>query len=299
MLNVAIAVDSVTDYGAQAVRVIAAACDEVIGDRRCPVASDLEAGSVAAWYAVVHPDDRGLSSVRIDFRDRTADGVLIEVRSLAFSAGDSQASRLASVGSVIAALVAAREGALTRPHEGATVLPAPRSPVLVAPEASRPDWSVELEGLAATSLDNGPDRLGGAASAHLGFLGRPFGLVSTGYSAHAGNPGFSWWTLSAGVGTRIGPRPSTLNVELSSELVFEHTQVAAERGVDRESAGQDGWGGRFGLAAVWAIWRHCSIVLGMNVTFVLPRVDVVVGAQNAASVPPATLEWVLGIRLLP
>src|SRR5277367_5016070 len=109
MLNVAIAVDSATGFGPQADRVVAAACEEVIGDRRCSAARDLAPGTVAAWYAVVHPGDRSPSSIRIEFRDRTADGVLIEQRSLVFSSGDSAESRLASAGSVIAAMAAARE----------------------------------------------------------------------------------------------------------------------------------------------------------------------------------------------
>ena len=39
MLNVAIAVDSVTDYGPRAALVVAAACEEVIGEHRCPLAT--------------------------------------------------------------------------------------------------------------------------------------------------------------------------------------------------------------------------------------------------------------------
>src|SRR5688500_15115719 len=118
MLTVAISVDSPTDYGPDAVHIIAAACEEVMGAPRCPVASELEPGMVAAWYAGVHPTDRRLTTVRIEFRDRTADGVLIEERLLTFSERDPQRSRLESVGSVIAALAAAREGAPlpTRPR---------------------------------------------------------------------------------------------------------------------------------------------------------------------------------------
>ena len=74
MLNVAIAVDSSTDYGPHAVHVIVAACEEVIGDQRCPAASELGPGMVTAWYAIVHPNDPALGSVRIEFRDRTVDG---------------------------------------------------------------------------------------------------------------------------------------------------------------------------------------------------------------------------------
>src|SRR5215470_17510477 len=110
MLNVAIAVDSPTDYGPRAVQVIVAACEEVIGEQRCPAASELAPGMVTAWYAVVHPNDPALGSVRIEFRDRTANGTLIDERAMTFGRGASQQSRLESIGSVIAALAAAREG---------------------------------------------------------------------------------------------------------------------------------------------------------------------------------------------
>src|SRR5438132_1127016 len=110
MLNVAVALDSATDYGPETVHVIVAACEEVIGEDRCPAATELGPGMVTAWYALVHPNDPALGSVRIEFRDRTADGILIEERLLTFPQGANQRSRLLSIGSVIAAMAAAREG---------------------------------------------------------------------------------------------------------------------------------------------------------------------------------------------
>src|SRR5262249_36838823 len=111
MLNVAIALDPSAQQGPNAVHVIVGAGGQVVGENRCPAANELGPGMVTAWYAVVHPDDPALGSVHIEFRDRTADGILIEERALTFPRGASQESRLASIGSVIAALAAAREGA--------------------------------------------------------------------------------------------------------------------------------------------------------------------------------------------
>ena len=299
MLNVAISVDSATDYGPRAADVIAAACEEVIGEQRCPVATSLAPGAVAAWYAVVHPNDPALSSIRIEFRDRTADGVLIEERSLSFAARDSQKSRLSSIGSVIAALAAAREGVVTSPlHHDATAAPVP---LVSAPPAEPvpPDWSVDLAALAAPTFGDGPYRLGGFGRVHVGFLGRPFALVAARYTMHSGNPSFSWWSLSAGVGSRIGDRAASFNLELSGELVYERASISAERGAVHDNADQNGWGGRFGVSAVWATWRHCSLVFGVDGSLVLPRIHVVVGEQEAASVPLATLGLSLGARFQP
>jgi hypothetical protein len=294
MLNVAIAVDSATDYGPQAVQVVAAACEEVIGEHRCPVASDLPPGAVTAWYAIVHPNDRGLSSARIEFRDRSADGVLIEERVLTFSAQDSLQSRLVSIGSVVAALAAAREGSLTRP------LPSPPPlPSVAPPESAPPDWSIDLAALVVPALEEGPYRMGGLGRVHLGFFGRPFAVASAGYAAHPGNPSFSWATLSAGVGTRIFDRAAHFNLEFSGEVVFVHTNVAAVRGADQESAGQTGWGGRIGLCASWEMSRHVSAILGAEGSLVMPAIDVVVGGQEATHVPSATLGFLVGVRFQP
>jgi hypothetical protein len=297
MLNVAIAVDSPTDYGPQAVHVIVAACEEVIGEQRCPAASELGPGMVTAWYAVVHPNDAALGSVRIEFRDRTADGTLIDERSLTFPRGASLQSRLTSIGSVIAALAAAREGGPI-PWRPRTELPEPAPPPLPPerpPESPSPDWNVGLAGFAVPSLAAGPYRLGALGSAHIG-LGRPFALFSGRYAVHPGNPKFSWLALSAGIGTLIAERTARFNVELTGEFVFERTSATVRRGVDEESASQIGWGGRVGASAVWMAWPHVSLVAGIDATWILPRVRVVVEGQDIAHVPLTALAFSAGVR---
>lgn len=300
MLNVAIAVDSASDYGPRAEELVAAACEEVIGEHRCPVASALEPGVVAAWYAVVHPADRKLSGLRIEFRDRTADGVLIEERELTFSPRDSRESRLASAGSVIAAMAAAREGSLTRaprrePPVAVPMLAEPVEPV----EPTRPDWSIDVAGLLVPTFGDGPQRWGGLARGRLGWGERPFVLIGGRYAVHSGNPDFAWSTLSAGVGTRLGEVSAPFNVEFSGELVFEHARVSAEGSGTRESLGQSGWGGRIGVGAVWATWRHCSLIFGVDGTLVLPRINVAVADQETQHVPSANVAFSLGLRFQP
>src|SRR5207249_1347669 len=163
--------------------VIVAACEEVLGEGRCPAASELGRGMVTAWYALVHPDDPGLGSARIEFRDRAADGILIEERSLTFPRGASQKSRLASIGSVIAALAAAREGAPI-PHRPSPKPPEPSVPpvrtALPLPSPP-PDWGVGLAAFATPSFGAGPNRWGATGSAQFGFESRLFARVSGSY----------------------------------------------------------------------------------------------------------------------
>ena len=232
MLNVAITVDSPTNYGARSASVVSAACEEVIGPDRCPVASELEAGAVVAWYAVVHPFDRDVSSVRVEFRDRSADGVLIEERVLVFPVADDQHSRFASIGTVVAAMAAAREGSLMqapRPRPASPDPPPPTPPPMPPPaQLTEPlNLNLGLAALVVPSLNDGPNRVGGLLDARLGWSPRYFALVGTRYSAHGADPSFSWWALSAGVGTRIGDHLSALHLELSGEAVFQRTAIRA------------------------------------------------------------------------
>jgi hypothetical protein len=291
MLNVAISVDSAVDYGPRAATVIAAACEEVIGKRRCPVASELPPGAVAAWYAVVHPRDGALTRVHIEFRDRTADGVLIEQRDLTFSPGDSQDSRLASVGSVIAALAAAREG---------PVVPAPETTLSAsAPADEAPAWAIDLAGLGAPDVDGGPSRVGAFARAERLLGIHTLALASARAAMSPGNPSYSWLALGAGLGARLGDRSARLGFEVSGEGVFEHTGVSASRGGVHDSLGQYGWGGRLGLDAVWEASRRWSALLGADATLVLPRINVVVADGNPIPLAFVTLGVWAGVRFAP
>lgn len=303
LLNVAIAVDSATDFGPNADRVVAAACDEVIGADRCPVARDLSPGRVAAWYAIVRPSDRALTRVEIEFRDRTADGVLIEQRSLGFSAQDSLQSRLASAGTVIAAMAAAREGSLAAPKRAHPPPAPPLAPApALAPEAAEPRTAplqFDLAALAVPTFGDGPARIGGMARGLLGAGGRPFALLSASYSAHPGNPSFGFWSLGAGAGVQVGELDASMHLELSAEVLLAHTQVAVTEDGASDSAGQLGWGGRVGVAAVWATWQKCSLIFGVSGEAVLPRLRVVVGSSDAERVPLASVDLLLGVRITP
>lgn len=303
MLNVAIAVDSPTDYGPQAVQVIVAACEEVIGEQRCPAASELAPGMVTAWYAVVHPNDPGLGSVRIEFRDRTADGTLIDERSMTFARGANQQSRLTSIGSVIAALAAAREGGPIPPRPRTEDKPAPPPPSAESsPPRRSPDFSLGFAALAVLPLADGPYRFGGLGSAHLGLGGRPFALLGARYAVHPEGTRFSWFAASAGIGTLLAQRAARFNLELTGEFVFERTSVTVERGDggdETANASQNGWGGRVGCSANWMTWRHAALFAGVDATWILPRVRVAVAGRDVAQVPFVAVALSAGVRFQP
>jgi hypothetical protein len=101
------------------------------------------------------------------------------------------------------------------------------------------------------------------------------------------------------VGSRLLPRASRWNVELTGEFVVEHTIVAAESGAARDSANVTGLGGRIGADLVWEAWRPCWLLLGVDATAVLPGLDVYVGQNEASRVPWLTLALNMGIRFQP
>jgi hypothetical protein len=301
MLNVAIAIDAPTDFGSGAAAIVAGACEEVIGPGRCPVAADLPRGAVAAWFAVVHPDDGALSSVRIEFRDRTAEGVLIEQRTLAFTRGEELRARLVSVGIVIAALAAAREGSIA-PLSPRPPLPSPPEPRDGAGAGAPVFFGVDVAGLAVPALGGGVDRLGGFARASLD-LQTPL-LFSAGaeyavHTAQEGAPSFGWFAAFAGAGTRVAPHAARFNLELRGELVFEHANVSASAGGARDSGSRDGWGGRIGATLLWRAWPWVSALAGVDGTLVTPRVAVAVGSDPPISIPAATCGFFIGFRISP
>lgn len=300
MLNVAIAVDAPTDYGPQAVQVIVAACEEVIGEQRCPAAAELAPGMVTAWYAVVHPGDPALGSVRIEFRDRTADGTLIEERALSFAPSANPQSRLTSIGSVIAALAAAREGGpippRARPPEPPAPPPAGRPRTEHASATAAPDFSFGLAALAVPPLADAPYRFGAAGSAHIGLGFRPFALLSGRYQLHPGDTRFSWLALSAGIGARLAERSAPFNAELTAEFVVERTSVTVERQSEEEAATQLDWGGRVGVSGTWRASPHAALFAGVDATWMQPRVRVEVEGREVARVPATAATLSLGIR---
>src|SRR6266542_4195352 len=108
MLNVAIATEIAGEQGRFA-PIVSKSCEAAVGAGRCPLAQELGPSTVVAWYAVVRADEGECSRLRIEFRDRSAAGALIETRDLVFSERDPSDVRWASAGAVIAAFVAARD----------------------------------------------------------------------------------------------------------------------------------------------------------------------------------------------
>jgi len=126
---------------------------------------------------------------------------------------------------VIAALAAAREGAVASETSGPPARSPPRAPDAPAAGPAREAVSLGLDvaGLAVPALGGGGDRFGGFARANLD-LSEPL-LFSAGaeYAVGTENPSFGWFTAFAEVGSRVPRGPGSV----SSRVPTEHSSRLA------------------------------------------------------------------------
>jgi len=305
MLSVAIALDPPAESAPEAVRMVAKSCEEAIGDGRCRAASELKPSAAVAWYAVIRPEEPDLSRLRVEFRDRSHEGALIEARTLTFSERDSVKSRWASTGAVIAAFVAARD-----PTGGAPPPPARRSasdagriskPVLPLPQRSRVAlWDLDLALLTGPGLDTGPYRLGALARGYVAVSQAPrvLGLASFRYAEIPGELALSWWSASCGMGVRLGRRSPRVSAELTGELAFERMTMSAENQVTSQvdSAAQNRFGGRLSINVAWSAWPSLGFVAGVEATAMRPSLSIAVAGESAGREPAVGFGLSLGLR---
>jgi len=296
MLSVAIALEPPIEP-AQG-QVVAQSCEASLGKGRCRAASELSPGSVVAWYALVRSDEAS-SGLAIEFYDRNSSGTLIERRELSFPEQASGQQRWASVGAVIAAFVAAREGGepAQKPEPApAPVVVAPPAPPASPSVAYNADWAL----FAGPGLDRGRYRLGALARGYVASAEAPrvLGLISARYAERPGALSLVWWGASCGMGARLGARSSPLSVELTGELVFERLQMSARDDATggAESTSQNRFGGRLSINAAFAFASHLGLVLGAEATALRPSVAITVGTDEAGRALPVSFAFSAGVR---
>ncbi len=184
MLNVAIATDIPGETG-RAAPVVSKSCEAVVGNGRCPLAQDLAPSHIVAWYAVVRAEDAEGSRIRIEFRDRSLTGTLVETRDLVFSERDAAESRWASAGAVIAAFVTARDA--PEAASGGARPAELRIPPLPAEAAVA--WGCDLAFVTGPGLDRGAYRAGALGRGFVGLARAPnvFGAAQNRFGGRLGS----------------------------------------------------------------------------------------------------------------
>jgi len=295
MLSVAIAIDMPADTGTAA-PIISKSCEAAVGTGRCPLARDLKASSVVTWYAVVHSEDPEGARLRIELRDRSATGVLVETRDLVFSAHDKSESRWASAGAVIAALVAARDSPDTAPAIAHRMV----VPVGHAFGDEGLPWGFDLVFVTGPGLDRGGYRLGGFVRGFVGLPRAPavIGMLSLGYAQRPGDLDLSWLSASGGMGARIGRRESTVSAELIGELVVERMSMTGRNAATghEASVSQNRFGGRLGTNFALRVWADFAFVLGAEVSALRPSIDIAFLDERVGRAPLVEFGMSGGVR---
>jgi hypothetical protein len=295
MLTVAIATDIPGETG-RAAPIVAKSCEAAVGAGRCPLAQDLAASSVVAWYAVVRADDTEGSRLRIEFHDRLASGALVETRELAFSDRDSPDSRWASAGAVIAAFVAARD----TPDGASTVRRnEPRSEPPREYDGVR--WGADVAFVTGPGLDRGAYRWGALGRGFLGFPRTPhvLGVLSLRYAERPGDLDVSWASASLGFGVRSGNERSPFSAELLGELVVERMFVVGRNAATGHegSSAENRFGGRLGANFAIGVWNGIALVLGADAAALRPSVDVTFLDARVGRTPIVEFGLSAGVRV--
>jgi hypothetical protein len=298
MLSVAIATDIPAETG-RAAPIVSKSCEAVVGAGRCPLAQDLAAPDIVAWYAVVRADDAEGSRIRIEFHDRQATGALVETRELVFSERDNADSRWASAGAVIAAFVVARD----TPSGVPVVTRQPEIRTEPSPDTQALRWGFDLAFATGPGLDRGAYRFGGLGRGFVGLPRAPnvLGVLSLRYAQRPGDLDLAWASGSLGIGVRSGGRRSPLTVELLGELVVERMWVAgrnAETGHEGSSS-ENRFGGRLGVNAAFAIWQSVGFVLGAEANALRPSVDITFLDAHVGRDPTVQFALSCGVRVSP
>ncbi len=275
-----VAIDVPADFPPVAASTMVQRCEQALGPGRCRLSS-LEARGASANYVAVlvtNPDEP--DHIDVEFRVASSSGAVLSRRSLAFSERDAEQSRWASVGLVIAGLVAADNVVSPPPARPAERIrrPAPVAPKRALPFADYPAWGLDLGVLAGPGLSAGPYRVGGSVRIwhRLKFAPRVILRAGADYSGLGGEPRLRWLSVGAGLGARWGQRASLFNAEVVGEVVGQRVvaSVGAPSRSGYDSDARARFGGRIGLdIGVWAS-NYARFVLGAEATALTPPVRV-------------------------
>lgn len=297
MLSVAIAIEPPSESAAAVVQAVARSCEQAIGEGRCRPANELSASSVVTWYAVIRSPEGDPAVLSIEFHDRSQQGAVIETRDLSFTESDSERSRWASTGAVIAAFVAARDPSGEPPPPPPKPLPPPLPPP--PPPPTGPDFDFDLALLSGPGLDRGPFRLGGVGRAYLSLPQAPraLGLISLRYAERPGDLSVVWWSASCGLGARLGGRGTPFSAELTGELSFERMLMSAtDPMLGRQDAAQNRFGGRLSVNFALELAPHVALVAGGEANAMRPSVTIAVTDAEAGREPPVHFGFSAGVR---
>ena len=156
-----------------------------------------------------------------------------------------------------------------------------------------------MAALAGPGLDRGAFRLGGLGRGYLALPGAPgvLALASARYAERPGNLQLAWWSVSCGLGARLG-RTTPLSAELTGELAFERLLMTATDAATakEDDAAQNRFGGRLSVNLALKLVDHLAWVAGAEATALRPAVAIAVGQEDSGRAPAVTYAFSTGVR---
>jgi hypothetical protein len=270
-------------------------CQNAIGTGRCVLSNGNDS---TTWHATITAVDGELLRLRIEFRSDVPDAMIAE-KTLIFSEHDDPASRWAAAGLVIAGLVAAEESAPKKPIEHREPSAAPPPAAVLSPPPPDLHWGIDAGSLTGPGLQHGAYRFGGFARGWIAANSGVIADASARYAARSGDPALTWWSISAGVGGRLGSARSLLNAELVGELVAERMAASATDpgGARTDQGGQSRFGGRLGASASVKLTKGLRFLFGADTSALTPQVDIAIKNVVVGRDPPLRFSIFAGIRL--
>ena len=297
---VAVVIDVVPDPAEPLAGAVVESCALALGAGRCRLAE--QATGSARWHAIVRWKGEMLEVARVELRLDASDGAVVQSRELVLSGDDEPKDRWASVGVLIAALVASQQRTVASPEAVVESPPLERPDrAQERPQSSRVqpvEWRLDVGALAARSLDRGTPQVGGSARASVELGRLPlFFMASAAYSARPSmEPQVSWFSGALGFGVRLGPRTARWTAELRTDAVLEEWTIAAADSGDTERDRVTRFGPRIGLDLVYALEPHFRLLLGAQAGLLRPEVTVEVDGETVDQVHPFSGALFAGVR---
>jgi hypothetical protein len=279
-----------------------ARCEQALGASRCRRWGDVSEARGKRYYALLRAEDARLQTATVELHRSTPEGEIVAQRELVFSEHDALESRWASVGLVVAGLIAARDASADGPRDAG---PQPQSRRPAAHRRIRPEegafWGADVGGVTGPGLASGPYRFGGFGRFWHRLEPAPHLLVlgSVRYAARSGDLYARWMSIGAGLGIRLGGPRSPLNLDIAGEVIAERMAVTARLGPQgtTDSAAKARFGGRVNLSLGITLTSFAALVVGVDVTALTPPLSVEVENEVVGREPSGRVALSAGVRV--
>jgi hypothetical protein len=153
--------------------------------------------------------------------------------------------------------------------------------------------------LGGPALQQGPYRLGGFGRGWVGSrISGVLGALTLRYAARGGSPELTWWSVSGGLGARLGSWQSVITADVLGELVVERMAASATDPTNgrEDRGGQARFGGRLGSNVAVRFAPGFRFLVGVDATALTPAVDLELKGSTVGREPSMRFSVTGGFR---